>query len=290
MGPVRVVVAHENLDFDALGAMVLAGRLFPGSLLALVGGLEGPLKEIAPLLEDRLDLVPASEIPLGRVSEVILVDNARPERIGPFRALVGRVPFLVYDHHPRTPGDVPAVGGRVEPVGATVSLLVPLLWERGLALTPLEATLAYAGLWEDTGGFSFPSTTPLDLEAAHRLTLMGAEIPRVREWVRPHMGEEARGILRALLRSARVVEVEGFRLLLARAREEGYVPALAPLAHTLLDLYEAEGVLLVLRLGREVLLIARSKDRLDVARWLAEVGGGGHPRACLLYTSDAADE
>lgn len=281
MRPVRVVAAHENLDFDALGAMVLAGRLFPGSLLALVGGLEGPLKEIAPLLEDRLDLVPASEIPLDRVSEVVLVDNARPERIGPLKALVGRVPFLVYDHHPRTPGDVPAVGGRVEPVGATVSLLVPLLWERGLALTPLEATLAYAGLWEDTGGFSFPSTTPLDLEAAYRLTLMGAEIPRVREWVRPHLGEEARGILRALLRSARVVEVEGFRLLLARAREEGYVPALAPLAHTLLDLYEAEGVLLVLRLGREVLLIARSKDRLDVARWLAQVGGGGHPRAAF---------
>ncbi len=41
---VRVVVAHENLDFDALGSMVLAGKLFPGSLLAVVGGLEGPLK------------------------------------------------------------------------------------------------------------------------------------------------------------------------------------------------------------------------------------------------------
>lgn len=47
-------------------------------------------------------------------------------------------------------------------MGATVSLLVPLLLERGVALDPLEATLAYAGLWEDTGGFSFPSTTPED--------------------------------------------------------------------------------------------------------------------------------
>jgi tRNA nucleotidyltransferase (CCA-adding enzyme) len=278
---VRVVVAHENLDFDALGSMVLAGKLFPGSLLAVVGGLEGPLKEIAPLLEDRLDLVPASEVPLDRVTEVILVDNARPERIGPFRALVGKVPFLVFDHHPRSPGDVPAVGGRVQEVGATVSLLVPLLQERGLGLTPLEATLAYAGIWEDTGGFSFPSTTPLDLEAAHFLALMGAEIPRVRTWVRAPLGPEARAILQELLKNARVVEVEGFRLLLARAKEEGYVPALAPLAHTLLDLHEADGVLLVLRLGKEALLIARSRARLDVARWLAQVGGGGHPRAAF---------
>ncbi len=99
--------------------------------------------------------------------------------------------------------------------------------------------------------------------------------------MRPHLGEEARSVLKELLKTARVVEVEGFRLLLARAKEEGYVPALAPLAHTLLDLHEADGVLLVLRLGKEVLLIARSKARLDVARWLAQVGGGGHPRAAF---------
>ncbi|KHG65133.1 polya polymerase [Thermus sp. 2.9] len=277
----RVVVAHENLDFDALGSMVLAGKLFPGSLLALVGGLEGPLKDLAPLLEDRLDLVPAAEISLDKVSEVVLVDNARPERIGPFKALVGKVPFLVFDHHPKAPGDVPAVGGRVQAVGATVSLLLPLLLERGLSLTPLEATLAYAGVWEDTGGFSFPSTTALDLEAGRLLLEMGAEAWRVREWVRPHLSEEARSVLKALLRSARVVEREGFRLLVAEAKEEGYVPALAPLAHTLLDLHEAEGVLLVLRLGKETLLIARSKARLDVAHWLGEVGGGGHPRAAF---------
>lgn len=277
----RVVAAHENLDFDALGSMVLAGRLYPGSLLALVGGVEGPLKRLLPLWEDRLDLVPAAEIPLEAVQEVILVDNARPERIGPLARLVGRVPFRVYDHHPPSPGDVPAVGGRVAPLGATVSLLVPLVRERGLALSPLEASLAYAGLWEDTGGFSFPSTTPEDLEAALFLLRAGARPEQVRDWVRHPLEEGARGVLGQLLRTARVVEKGGFRLLLARAREEGYVPALAPLAHTLLDLMEAEGVLLVLTLGRDTLFIARSKARLDVGRWLAQVGGGGHPRAAF---------
>ncbi|GAB1858846.1 hypothetical protein MHTCC0001_36900 [Flavobacteriaceae bacterium MHTCC 0001] len=74
----RVVAAHENLDFDALGSMVLAGRLYPGSVLALVGGVEGVLREVHPLLEDRLVLVPAGEIPLDRVREGVLVNNARP--------------------------------------------------------------------------------------------------------------------------------------------------------------------------------------------------------------------
>lgn len=113
-------------------------------------------------------------------------------------------------------------------MGATVSLLVPLLLERGVALDPLEATLAYAGLWEDTGGFSFPSTTPEDLEAAGHLLRQGAEVARVRDWVRPRFGEEAREILSQLLKTAHLVERKGFRLLVARAREKGYVPALAP--------------------------------------------------------------
>lgn len=276
----RILAAHENLDFDALGSLLLARRLFPG-VAVLLGGLEGHMKEVVALFSDHLDLVPAGELDLQEVSEVVLVDNARPERIGPLRRLLGRVPFHVFDHHPPSPGDVPAVGGVVRPVGATVSLLVPPLRARGVGLTPLEATLAYAGLWEDTGGFSFPSTTEEDLEAGAFLLAQGARPAQVRDWVRERYPQEARALLTQLLRKGRVVEVEGFRLLLAQAREEGYVPALAPLAHTLLDLFDAQGVLMVLKLGRDTLFIARSKERLDVGRWLAEVGGGGHPRAAF---------
>lgn len=276
----RILVAHENLDFDALGSLLLARRLFPG-FAVLLGGLEGHMKEVVALFSDHLDLVPAAEVDLLAVSEVILLDNARPERIGPLKGLVGRVPFHVFDHHPSSPGDVPAVGGVVRPVGATVSLLVPLLEARGVQLTPLEATLAYAGLWEDTGGFSFPSTTEEDLRAGAFFLAQGANPAQVRDWVRERYPQEARALLTQLLRKGRVMEVEGFRLLLAQAQEKGYVPALAPLAHTLLDLFDAQGVLMVLKLGRDTLFIARSKGRLDVGGWLSEVGGGGHPRAAF---------
>ncbi|MGQ9735107.1 MAG: CBS domain-containing protein [Thermaceae bacterium] len=276
----RVLAAHENLDFDALGALLLARRLFPG-VTVLLGGLEGRMKEVVALFSDHLDLVPASELDLSQVTEVVLLDNARPERIGPLKRLLGRVPFLVFDHHPPSPGDLPAVGGVVRPVGATVSLLVPLLKAQGIRLTPLEATLAYAGLWEDTGGFSFPSTTEEDLLAGAFLLSQGAEPSRVRDWLRERYPEEARALLAGFLRRGRILEVEGFRLLLVQAKEEGYIPALAPLAHTLLDLFDAHGVLMSLRLGRDTLFIARSKERLDVGRWLSEVGGGGHPRAAF---------
>lgn len=277
----RLVVAHENLDFDALGSLLLAKRLFPGAVGVLVGGLEGRLKEVVALHEDHLGLLPASAVDLLQVREVIVVDTARADRIGPIGELVGKVPFQVYDHHPRTPQDLPAAGGVVEAVGSTVSLLMPMLVAQGLELSPLEATLAYAGIWEDTGGFSYPGTTAQDLQAAAQLLRQGAEPERVREWVRERYGPEARELLSQLLRQSRVEERHGFRLLIAAAKEEGYVPALAPLAHTLLDLYDSAGVLMELELGKETLFIARSRERLDVGGWLAEVGGGGHARAAF---------
>lgn len=277
----RLVVAHENLDFDALGSLLLAKRLFPGSVGVLVGGLEGRLKEVVALHEDHLGLLPVSSLDLSQVCEVIVVDTARADRIGPVGELVGKVPFQVYDHHPRTPQDLPAAGGVVEAVGSTVSLLMPMLVSQGLELPPIEATLAYAGIWEDTGGFSYPGTTAQDLGAAAQLLQRGAEPERVREWVRERYGPEARELLSQLLLGSRVEERHGFRLLVAAAKEGGYVPALAPLAHTLLDLYDSSGVLMELELGSETLLIARSRDRLDVGGWLAEVGGGGHARAAF---------
>ncbi|AEB11978.1 CBS domain-containing protein [Marinithermus hydrothermalis] len=278
----KVIVGHENLDFDALGSMVLARHLHPGARLVLVGGLEGRIRTVVNLFEDHLGLMLAAEVPLEAVTEVIVVDTRSAGRIGPFARLVGRVPFTVYDHHPPADGDVPAAGGALRAVGATVTILCRLLEDRGFVPAPEEATLAYAGLWEDTGGFTYPGSTPEDLEAAAFLMRAGADVGLVREWVRERYGAEVHGVLRQLLASAEVLEVEGIRVVLARARQDGYVPALAPLAHTLMDLYDADAGLLLLELGEQHMVIARSRKRLDVARLLGELfGGGGHARAAF---------
>jgi tRNA nucleotidyltransferase (CCA-adding enzyme) len=129
---VDVIVGHENLDFDALGSMVLARYLHPGARLVRVGGLEGRVREVVELFADHLGMLDEDEVELQEVERVIVCDTARPERIGPFARLVGRVPFFVYDHHPRAPGDLPASGGAVRPFGATVTVLAEVLRARGL--------------------------------------------------------------------------------------------------------------------------------------------------------------
>ncbi len=278
----EVIVGHENLDFDALGSMVLARYLHPGARLVRVGGLEGRMREVVELFADHLALLEEDEVDPDEVVRVVVCDTARPERIGPFKGLVGKVPFVVYDHHPRAPGDLPASGGAVRPFGSAVAVIAEIMRARGVAPQPGDATLAYAGLMEDTGGFTYPGTTPVDLEVGAWLLEHGAGLNAVREWVRSHPDPQARAMLAVLMEHLRVLQRGGLRIALTWAEHEGYVPALAPLAHTLIDLYEVDAVFMVLQLDGQTLVIARSKGRLDVGRLLSErFGGGGHARAAF---------
>ncbi len=275
-------IGHENLDFDALGSMVLARRLHPGARLVRIGGLEGRIRDVVEMFADHLGIIEEGEIELDEVEKVLVCDTARAERIGPFAKLVGKVPVVVYDHHPPQEGDLPASGGAVRQVGATVTILAELLQERGLEPSPDEATLAYAGLWEDTGGFTYSSTTAADLRAGAWLLEHGANLLAVREWMRGRSDDSAREMLSKLLETARLVEKAGLRVVLVSTATEGYIPALAPLAHTLLDAYDADAIFMVLRMGEETQIIARSNGRLDVAALLSrEFSGGGHSRAAF---------
>jgi len=286
-----VVVGHENLDFDALGSMVLARRLHPGARLVRIGGLEGRIREVVEMFADHLGIVAEGEVELRDVERLVVCDTARAERIGPFAELVGRVPVVVYDHHPPQEGDLPASGGAVRQVGATVTILAELMQERGLRPDPDEATLAYAGLWEDTGGFTYSSTKPADLQAAAWLMAAGANLLAVREWMRGRSDEAARRMLAGLLDSAKLFELEGLRVVIARRDSEEYVPALAPLANTLLEVYDADAAFLILTMEGETQVIARSNGRLDAGALLRDLcSGGGHPRAAFARCRTDADQ
>ncbi len=279
----RVIVGHENLDFDALGAMVLARHLHPGAVLVQVGGLEGRIREAVNLYGDHLALIPASQVPLEKVEEVVVVDTQSPGRIGPLAKLIGRVPFFVYDHHPPEDEAILAGGGVIRVVGATTTILAKLLEDRGVVLRAFEAELAYAGLVEDTGGFTYAGTTPEDLEAAAFLMRSGADPARVQSWIRGALDPQAKEVLEELLETAQVVAAGSRRVVIAEAQKEGYVPALAPLAHTVADLFGADAVILLLRLGQQRLVIARSRGEVAVDQLLRRVlgRGGGHPWAAF---------
>ena len=96
-----VIVSHANTDFDALGAMLAARRLYPGAVVALSGSLNRNVREFYRLHADELDVVDAGRIDLAAIRRLIVVETVHPERLGEFER-VARDPgveVVVFDHH-----------------------------------------------------------------------------------------------------------------------------------------------------------------------------------------------
>src|SRR5438094_2143846 len=117
---VQLILSHTNADFDALGSMVGAGKLFPEARLVLTGSQDQNVREFLTLHEEFLDLLPAKAVDPAAVSRVIVVETQTSRRLGELAGLVldPRIEVLVYDHHVGVDSDIPARERHVEALGA----------------------------------------------------------------------------------------------------------------------------------------------------------------------------
>jgi tRNA nucleotidyltransferase (CCA-adding enzyme) len=278
-----IITTHVNADFDSLGSMVAAKKLYPQAVLAFPGSQEKTLRQF--FVQSSLyafDVLKAKQVDLDAVRRLILVDVAQGDRIGRFGELVGRpgVEVHVYDHHPPSDTDVPAAVRHVERVGAATTVLTGILRERRIPLTPEEATLMVLGIYEDTGGLTFSSTTPADLEAAAFLLAQGADLTAVPAFITPELAMEQISLLHELLQHREVHRVHGSAISVSEASRDSYIGDLAVLAHKIRDLENLDALVLLVRMEDRVHLVARSRvPEVDVGRLARGLGGGGHPEA-----------
>jgi tRNA nucleotidyltransferase (CCA-adding enzyme) len=175
----EVITTHLNADFDAMASMLAAKKLYPNAILSFPGSQERNLRDFFIRSSFYfLDFTRAKQVPIEEIKRLILVDTRQVSRIGKFAeaAADGEVDIHIYDHHPDSPDDLHGSVEEVEMLGSTTAIMTRILRERGLPLTPQEATVMALGIFEDTGSFTFTSTTPQDFEAAAYLLAQGADL------------------------------------------------------------------------------------------------------------------
>src|SRR6185369_12388513 len=115
-----------------------------------------------------LEFTRLKDLDFDNITRLIIVDCQHSSRIARFGDLAkaGGVEVHIFDHHPKSSGDIPATGGVIRPCGSTTTIITSLLMQRGTEVSPYEATLMMLGIHEDTGNLTFPSTTGEDYAAA----------------------------------------------------------------------------------------------------------------------------
>ncbi len=285
-----VITTHVNADFDAFASLLAAQRLYPHAKVVFPGSQEPTLRNFfIQSMVYLFNLVHIQDIPLEEVRSLVLVDTRQPGRIGRFAEILGRPDLAVhvYDHHPAAPGDVAGVYEACRLTGSTVTILAGILKDLSEPVTADEATVMALGIYEDTGSFTFSSTTPDDFTIMSWLLAKGANLNMVSSLITREISPQQVTLLNDLIQSMAYHRVHGVEVAVCTLSVDEYVPDFAFLVHKLMKMENLEAVFALARMGDRVFVVGRSRvPEVDVANILTDLGGGGHPYAASAALKD----
>ncbi|MBW1739908.1 MAG: CBS domain-containing protein [Deltaproteobacteria bacterium] len=278
-----VITTHINADFDAFASMIAAQKLYPEALVVFPGSQEKGLRDFfVKSMVYLYNIVKIKDVDLNAVTRLILVDTRQASRIGKFASIVERpgLEIHIYDHHPPMPDDLSGSVVVTQMVGATVTILTKILRDKKIPITPEEATIMALGLYEDTGSFTFKSTTEDDYLAAAYLLSKGANLNVVSDLITREITPEQVSLLNDMIEGITHRTIHGVDVAITTASSEIYVGDFALLVHKLRDMQNLDVIFALASMENRVYLVARSRlPEIDAGEVAMAFGGGGHPTA-----------
>lgn len=290
----QIVIPHKNVDFDALASLAAATMLYRDAKPVLPTSVNPNVRAFLSIHKDIFSFEPLKSLDTDSVDRLIVVDTNRWTRLEGTGRLAKRsdLDIHVWDHHP-DPGDINASLHRQEALGAAATLLVEALMEKRIQPSPIHATLFLAGIYEDTGHLTFPSTTPRDLRVAAFLLEMHADLQVIQAILRPTYGPRQKEILFHLLADAKRIKLKGYTISIGRLDIEGHVPGLAEVVSMYRNIMNVEVAFVIFRDMQKdrCMVIGRSgADSFDVGAVMRLLGGGGHAGAGSAMVKSAGSE
>ncbi|GAG69104.1 unnamed protein product [marine sediment metagenome] len=195
-------------------------------------------------------------------------------------ALSPDVEVVIFDHHPQSQEDMKIDIDFSRQLGSTTTSIVALIRERGIPITPFEATVFAIGIHEDTGSLTYPTTTYLDVETVAFLMAQRANIKIIRKFLNLTLTKQQHKLLEELILKSKIVRIKDVDILMSHVKTSEFVNGFSVLAHKLGDLEEADITFIYAKMRDRIYIVARSKrDDIDVGKIISYFNGGGHPTA-----------
>jgi tRNA nucleotidyltransferase (CCA-adding enzyme) len=287
--PMHIVCTHEQADFDAVASQLGVYLLDRNVVPVLPRRLNRNVRAYVNLYAEVLPYIEFSDLSGGNIERMTLVDTQSPPSV---KGAGPGVTIHVIDHHPVDKAGAQDVILHVEEIGATSTLLVEQIQALGCDLHPVHSTLLLLGIYEDTGSLTYASTTPRDIRASAWLLECGANLGVAGDFLNHPLSNGQRELYNQLLASVETVDIHGLSILIACGEAGGLVEEISTLAHKLRDVFDPDGLFVIVGLNGSIQLVARSTSAAINAGAVAEaLGGGGHTRAAAaLIRGESVDE
>ena len=280
---ITVITTHINADFDAMASLLAAQKLYPEAVVVFPGSQEKNLRNFfVKSMVYLFNMADIKDIDFSKVKRLVLVDTRQAKRIGKMADLLDQpnLEIHIYDHHPSAPNDIAGQYVVHEATGASVTLLVEKIREAELSISADEATIMGLGVYEDTGSFTFPSTTERDLQAAAWLLSQGANLNIITNLITREITPEQVGLLNDLFQRAIRHHIHGIEVVVTSVTTRHYMPDFAFLVHKMMRMENIDAIFAIARMDNKIHIVARSRVReVNAGQVLSEFGGGGHAYA-----------
>ncbi len=281
--PTTIITTHLNADFDAIASMLAAQKLYPNSVVVFPGAHEKNLKNFfINSLVYLFKMVNIKEIDQYEISRIVLVDTKNKERLGQISNLIENddIDIHIYDHHPIEENSIRGSYEIFEPTGATITILVKILKEKKIRISPEEATIMCLGIYEDTGSFTYTSTTEDDFKVAAYLLSKGANLDIISNLISKEINPQQIAFLNDMIQSASRHRINGIEITTTTISTDHYIKDMAAIVQKMMQIENTSVLFAIARMGNKVSIIARSKiPEVNAGAIIAQLGGGGHPYA-----------
>ncbi len=283
----KLIVGHTNMDMDCLGSMALAKILYPDHQLVTSRHIHPVAKKLFSLYEKYFSFLTAKDIKNAEVESLIVVDTRSQKRIAEYMDLFKSPPekVIVYDHHPSDSMDIETDDLRYRAYGSNTTILGLEIIEKGLSVTPDEATIALTGIFADTGNFTHENVTIEDFSVAHFLMNEGADIAIIREFLKTLKEDHQILMFHEILNHLVYREIKGHFIVFSYLELEKQVAGLASVVEKVFDVENPDAFFAVFSFekSQSSIVIARSqKEAINLSDLLGALGGGGHAMAASV--------
>jgi nanoRNase/pAp phosphatase (c-di-AMP/oligoRNAs hydrolase) len=279
----QIITTHKGADFDAAASVLAAKILYPEAVAVLPKSLNPNVKAFLSIHKDVFDIQLPDRIVPEKVVRLIVVDTNRWGRLDQLEVLKEKesLEVFLWDHH-LGQGDIEATWKCEDAVGANITLLIRDIKRLNIELTPIQATLFLAGLYEDTGNLTFPATKAEDALAAAYLLEHGADLGVLSSFLRPPYGENQRKVLTRMLHSPKKNRLGSYQISFNQVEIDRYVNNLAVVVgmyREIVNVDVAFGIFVHRERGNIIVIGRSGSNGLDVGKVMRALGGGGHPTA-----------
>jgi tRNA nucleotidyltransferase (CCA-adding enzyme) len=280
----RIILTHEQADFDALASLLGAHLLDEDAVPVLPRRMNRNVGAFITLYGAELPFVDPRDLDGEPIRGVTLVDT---QSFTSVKGMGRGTKFRVIDHHPLREDTPPEWEVTSEPIGATATLFVEGLRERDTVFGTVAATLLLLGIYEDTGSLTYTRTTPRDLSAAAYLLEHGASLEIAANFLNHPLSTQQQELYDEMRAAAETHHLHGHTIIIACGDAQDMNEELSTVAHKLRDLLDPDALFLLVTTRGGVQLIARStSDNIDVSEIADHFGGGGHERAAAGLIKD----